>query len=106
MIGHLTMTSKDLRNESAIRPLTITYLALLMQKTIAQRNCGPILKAGGLTKLTLARLTTEEKPTLTHYPKRMHSLITFYQFMLKMIHLTFPLLKVNRFLISNKSTYT
>ena len=41
--GHLTTISKDLHNESTAKFLTITYLVLLMQKTIVPRNCMHLL---------------------------------------------------------------
>ena len=100
MIGCLTMISKDLCNESAARPLIIAYKVLLTQRTVVLRNCGPSSKAGGLTKPVLVLLNTEEKPTLTLYPKLMHLQTTLHQSTLKMIHLTCPLLKGNQFLKS------
>ena len=62
------MISKDLHSESAAKLSKITYLALLIQKTVVPRNCGLLLKAGSLIKLVSDQFNCKEKLTLTQYP--------------------------------------
>ena len=74
----------------------------------AENNCTKklcfFIKSRRLDQTSIGPINYRGETHTDYYPKLMHSLITFHQFMLKMIHLTFPLLKMNRFLISNKST--